>query len=467
MNRRTLEAHLQSLFEGCLDREGMLALQHELRSSPEARDAYSDYLHLHNALQLRAEGIDMLHVVPMDRIVERRHRRSLRDAGLSAAAVLALAALVMALVIARTPPAALTFASSPGTVLAVSHLPEDGKIPKGQVLQPGSRLQLSRGTVELEFASGVRGIVRAPADLTLQREDLLQLANGTAWFEVPAKAIGFQVSTPDLILTDLGTEFGVISEDNFLDEVHVFKGKVELLNLSGLKEKETVVAGHARFAESAGRWKKIPLRRDLFLSGLPDKETRLSLVTVEEFSGNQFAYASDASGSDLLHGLVPKAAGWKLENDASPLELTDGIHGAGFQEVPGDMVQGAWTQVGATLEYDLGAGANGLGYDLTSIRSIADWNSAGFGNQAWTLEVRPVGGSYRILHTANYHPLIEQSLSGGGATKVTLSDESGVLAAGIEAIRFTAGHVANSVDNAFVWRELDVFGHPTVDPGGR
>ena len=50
------------------------------------------------------------------------------------------------------------------------------------------------------------------------------------------------------------------------------------------------------------------------------------------------------------------------------------------------------------------------------------------------------------------------SPSGGGATKVILTDQSGVLAKGIESIKFTASHVAGSVANAFVWREIDVFG---------
>ena len=48
-----------------------------------------------------------------------------------------------------------------------------------------------------------------------------------------------------------------------------------------------------------------------------------------------------------------------------------------------------------------------------------------------------------------------------GATKVILTGKSGVLASGIESIKFTASHVAGSVDNAFVWRELDVFGGPS------
>jgi hypothetical protein len=125
-------------------------------------------------------------------------------------------------------------------------------------------------------------------------------------------------------------------------------------------------------------------------------------------------------------------------------------------------VQGAWTTVGATAEYHLGAGAKGLGYDITTIQSIADWNGAGFGNQAWTVEVKSVGGSYRILHTVNYHPLTSQPLDGGGATKVILTNKSGTLASGIESIKFTASHVAGSVENSFVWRELDVFGAPTI-----
>jgi len=186
------------------------------------------------------------------------------------------------------------------------------------------------------------------------------------------------------------------------------------------------------------------------------------VVSSEDFTTTQLAYKDDASDSDLLHGLTAVTTGWNLSNNADPKELTDGNHGARFDEVPGDPVQGAWTTVGATAEYHLGAGAKGRGYDITSILSIASWNGAGFGNQAWTVEVKPVGGSYRILHTVNHHPLSTQPLDGGGATKVVLADKSGVLASGIESIKFTASHVAGSVDNAFVWRELDVFGTPTI-----
>lgn len=467
MNPRELESHLQDLFEGRLEGEAFENLQEELRNNPDAREAYREYHHLDHALRFRSKGVDLLNVVPMERVNERRQRKTLRRAGMAAVALLVIGATILTLIMVRSPAPTLTFRTSPEAEFYLNHSQSGEETPAGMVLEPGSRLVLKEGTIELQFGSGVRGIIRGPADLTLQREDLLDLQSGTAWFEVPSNAVGFKVTTPDLVLTDLGTEFGIISETNFLDEVHVFSGKVEVLHRSGLKTRELLVAGEARFAGPAGRWEKVPLRRDHFLDELPTTQFEPAVVVSEDLSNTPLAYADDVSASDLLHGLTPATTGWNLANHATPLDLTDGIHGADFNVVPGDPVQGAWTTVGATAEYNLGTGVNGLGHDITSIQSIADWNGAGFGNQAWTVEVKPVGGSYRILHTVNYHPLTSQPLDGGGATKVILSDKGGLLASGIESIKFTASHVAGSVGNAFVWREIDVFGQPTAPEGDR
>jgi len=273
MTRRELDMLLEDLFEGCLEGAAFDRLQGELRASAEAREAYRESLHLHHALMFRSKGVDLLHVVPMEKVAARRLRRTMLHAVMAAAAVLLLGALVMALVIARTPQPSLSFATSPGAALSLSHQLDRDDFPAGQVLEPGSRLVLQRGSVELDFASGVRGIVRAPADLTLLREDLLDLSHGTAWFEVPRKAVGFQVRTPRLVLTDLGTEFGLLSGADFLDEVHVFSGKVEVLNRHGLKLKEVIGAGQARVAGPAGRWHETELRRGAFLTELPTTGT--------------------------------------------------------------------------------------------------------------------------------------------------------------------------------------------------
>ncbi len=183
-----------------------------------------------------------------------------------------------------------------------------------------------------------------------------------------------------------------------------------------------------------------------------------------QWSTTQGAYSGsgNVSNTDLLHGITPSTTGWNNSNNASPLELTDGIHGARYDVVPSDKVQGAWTTVGATATYHLGLGNNGLGFDLTSIVSIADWENVGFGNQVWTIEVRAVGSAnYVELATVIVQPL-SSSLSGSGASKVTLTGETGLLATGVEYIRVTANQTNNGSNaGAFVWRELDVFGSST------
>lgn len=463
MNRRDLDFRLQALFEGNLEKSDLSELERELNDSPEARDAYIDYAHLHNALELRAHGIDLLHVVSMEQANSRQARKFFRTALLVAAAAAVILAAFLGFISAPSP--TLKFVASPGTNLVVSHDISGGKAPKGASMEPGSRLEIRSGTVEVTFASGVRGIIRGPADLTLRSAGLLHLSSGTAWFEVPNKAAGFQVSTAEMVVTDLGTEFGIHSNASFPHEVHVFRGSVEVDNLKGEKHRESLNAGQARVAELSGHWRSIPVDPVPFLKKLPKIEVPVieSQVNItEQASEDQFAYAEDAAVEDLLHGLKPEITGWNLNNNAHPDELTDGLHGTDFDKVPGDKVQGAWTEVGASATYKLGSGPYGHGYDLSSIRSIAAWNSAGFGNQTWMVEVKPVDGEFTKLKEVSFLPFQAEPLDGGGATKVTLTGKSGWLALGVEAIRITTGRVPNSVNGAFVWRELDVLGVPST-----
>jgi hypothetical protein len=171
----------------------------------------------------------------------------------------------------------------------------------------------------------------------------------------------------------------------------------------------------------------------------------------------EIAYLNDANPADLLEGLTPTTTGWNTNNGAHPSKLTDGSGGLSFDDA-GNTVDGAWTTVGATAVYQLGAGANGTGYDIFSLQSIASWTNVAFGNQAWTLEVKPMNGSYTTLTTVNYQPLTTV-----GSTKVVMSGSSGALASGIEAIRITANQVNGGGNaGAFVWRELDVFGQASA-----
>ena len=323
MNRRELEMQLQDLFEGRLMGDDLEDLQHELRTNPEAKDAYCDYAHLHNAMQLRNEGVDSLNVIPMDRAIQRDRRRSFRTAMLASVAALAIVGVVMSLFIARTPRPTLRFSTSPGTDLTISHQLTGEGAPEGQVLEPGSRIEVSRGTVELEFASGVRGIVQAPASMTLRREDLLELDKGTAWFEVPPSAVGFKVSTPDIVVTDLGTEFGIRSRPKAPDEVHVFSGKVEILHRKGVKKQLLAVTGQAHVAGPAGRWQETALRRDYFLSELPKTEPKPSVIFEDSFENPNITGLTNTKPSGWSHDL-PAAGCGLSDNDSGKLNTPFG-----------------------------------------------------------------------------------------------------------------------------------------------
>mgnify|MGYP000061047755 FL=1 len=323
MNRRELEMHLQELFEGRLMGDDLEELQHELRTNPEAKDAYCDYAHLHNAMQLRNEGVDSLNVIPMDQAIQRDRRRSFRTAMLASVAALIIVGVVMALFTARTPPPTLRFATSPGTELSISHQLTGEGAPEGQVLEPGSRIELSRGTVELEFASGVRGIIQGPAAMTLRREDLLELDKGTAWFEVPPEAIGFKLSTPEMVVTDLGTEFGIRSRPNAPDEVHVFSGKVEILNRKGVKKQLESTTGQAHMTGLVGRWQEIPLRRDYFLSELPKTQPKPLVIFEDSFEDPAITGLTNIMPSGWSHDLPAGGIGLN-DNDSGKLNTPFG-----------------------------------------------------------------------------------------------------------------------------------------------
>ncbi|MES2658733.1 MAG: hypothetical protein V4689_08945 [Verrucomicrobiota bacterium] len=455
MNRRELESQLQDLFDGSLLQGESSDLQQKLRTDPEARERYMDYLFLDHAMRFRSKGADTLGMAPR-RAKPPGTSRSPAKWMMAAAAVVVFAGGIAIWKSQRS--SFLQFSTSPGTNVSLSdEFTSKEQSFSGSTMKPGSRLEIGEGTIEVHLDSGVRGIVRGPASIVLFRRDVLELKKGTAWFDLENTKIDFKVRTPDLIIAGKGGEFGLVCDSSFPSEIHVLKGTVQATNRHGRKEEKSLAAGQARVAGDDGEWQDIPVRQNRFLTSLPAVERGTNLVIHKEFNPNPSAYAEEVRGDDLLAGIIPEVSGWKTENQASPSELTDGIHGSRFMQNPRDWVYGAWTTVGATAEYTLGKGANGTGYDINVVRSIADWENVGFGNQAWTLEIKPVGGDWISVASVAYEPL-KPELTKCGATKVTLEGKDGTVARGVEALKITAGRITGSVEHVFVWRELDVFG---------
>jgi hypothetical protein len=271
MTRRDLESRVQDLVDGKLAPDERAALLAEIGRDPALLEIYWGYVVLDCAFArlsrsgafLRAEQ-----AVITETDLRGRRKRHFRWSLAAAAAVLALIAVPLHLMFARNAPPTVTLRLSPGSVLDVSHAMAKMESP-ADTLMPGSRAKLDQGTFELTFASGVRAIVRGPADLTLHDRGNLFMQTGTAWFHVPAECAGFKVQTPGMTVTDLGTEFGMRTRPDSLDEVHVFRGKVEARASYGVRAAATLTANMARAAGVVGHLSEIPPDPAHFLTTLP------------------------------------------------------------------------------------------------------------------------------------------------------------------------------------------------------
>ena len=273
MNQQLLTKLIEQWFDNTISDNDLACLKAELLANKEALAHYVDLTEIHSLLsQTEAAAQPQANVVPMERIVRRQRRKTVRIATFAAAALVMIGVMVMTVLIVPEKQHGLTFDISPSTQFILTHSSIGEDAPTGMTMLEGSQLVLSQGTVELTFGTGVKSIVMAPADMTLHEDNKLYLNQGTAWFQVPEGAEGFQVTTQNLDIVDLGTEFGVITnpDEDGQDEVHVFKGKVEVTSLRYSDETITLTADQARSYDPVGSLEEIQCTPEAFLASLPD-----------------------------------------------------------------------------------------------------------------------------------------------------------------------------------------------------
>ncbi len=133
-------------------------------------------------------------------------------------------------------------------------------------------------------------------------------------------------------------------------------------------------------------------------------------------------------------------------------------------------------QFPAVATYDLDTSINALGYDITSVESFMGWweNMLHQANQTYTVEVSTVGNAgYTLLTTVDYTPFDANTYGsntepyGYHYSHVEIADNTGILASGVDSIRFTFSAPEYGVISGApgtVIRELDVYGAPTAVP---
>ncbi|MGJ8724257.1 MAG: LamG-like jellyroll fold domain-containing protein [Roseibacillus sp.] len=255
-----LEELASAYFSGTLKEGEIEELKELLHSDDKLLKRFCDEADFEQTLREVSVSVPLASMGPVA-------HRSKRSWMLAAAALLMLSfglALFFHLSPSRQPILA-EMTVSPHGLIAVSG-PAEGSRKAGQ-LEKGATLRVVQGTVEIQFFEGVRCLIEAPAELSLEKKGLVHLKGGRARFDVEKQARGFQVISGDLELTDLGTSFGV-DATNLTPEVHVLSGLVIGQGRSGNREETRVEGGQAMVLAEEGLMTPIPIDQERFPSSL-------------------------------------------------------------------------------------------------------------------------------------------------------------------------------------------------------
>lgn len=208
--------------------------------------------------------------------------------------------------------------------------------------QNRDRLVFPVGLVELDLAGRGSMLVEGPADLRFTSADSAELHRGRIVMRATKKGIGYSLNTPRGRVVDLGTEFGVLVQDNDEVEAHVIDGEIEVLSgQSGrvkLKRDEALSMGSSGARTMHADFGK-------FYTSMPPVST----------SANYVLWDFD---DDSTEGALPARTGGDLSPDGTEMVLKSMHEGAIPARVEGVR--------GAALHFD-GEGA----YAETAYRGVS------------------------------------------------------------------------------------------------
>ncbi|MBK1882258.1 FecR domain-containing protein [Luteolibacter pohnpeiensis] len=338
MNQDQFESLAQRAVEGTCKEAELKQLEAAMLESEAYRRIYLDSFLIHEMLMMEAPSLADLDEVELPETnvrLAKEHRHRKVTIGLMAAAVVLIAGLIF--YFARPPVDPPTLAITPAPGSSFTTLDGSGNATSSTNLDSGSRVDLSEGTLELRFSSGVTGFVRGPAQFTVHHPMEVLLDEGSARFQVPEDAHGFKVITPELVAIDLGTEFGIVQRPGRNPQLHVFKGRVKIASKEGAGNSEILSAGNAVMATNSGNLEKIQITPDQFYQQLPSDLPFIHLSFDEgpggalKVDGSHPAAASTVAllypgGPGLVDGPIGKAA--RFNGKATPVMTNwEGVEG--------------------------------------------------------------------------------------------------------------------------------------------
>ncbi|MEI6714842.1 MAG: LamG-like jellyroll fold domain-containing protein [Verrucomicrobiota bacterium] len=318
---------IQEYRDGTASAETTSNLERALQQDPEFRLRFLEYLNVDTAIAAQAAFEGKSEPSPVVSFTPERRRLGQMPWLAMAAGMTLMGLLGWGVQAIRIPFATVT--SSVGASLS-----------QGTAVR-GRNLLLDAGAVEFLTPKGARVVVEAPAEVRFESSESLRVTRGKVAADVPPRAKGFTVVTPDGTAVDLGTRFGVDVPASGNSEIHVFQGEV-IAQAKGDPLKQSLRTGEA-FQMNNGKGTSRELRSSAFIQ--PDEMPQLSAG----LSSGQIARAQTSLAA--------------FRKDPALITLFD-------FKIPGQfsgvfrMVQGRWpgshapefTQPGDHIKVDVGGG---------------------------------------------------------------------------------------------------------------
>jgi hypothetical protein len=218
-----IESLIDAVIDGRCDEAGLRRLAELVRDDPAARRAYLAQMRMHALLDWRHGRVG----TAADRgRPGRRPQQGFvgRYWGIAAILLISVGLILLASLSARrVGPGVATLIEARDIVWAQGQPP----IPVHSRVEPGA-IRCASGTLRLAFDSGALVTLEGPADLGILSGMRLRALRGRITARMKGDTKGFTVETPNTLVVDQGTEFGVEVEASGRTGVVVFEGLVDL-----------------------------------------------------------------------------------------------------------------------------------------------------------------------------------------------------------------------------------------------
>ncbi|MCM8529275.1 MAG: FecR family protein, partial [Lentisphaeraceae bacterium] len=229
MNKEEFQLLLNSYCNGDISAEQFSKLEKAMLEDESLREEYLSFMNLDSALRSEAEKFETEEAGR-----EKTASPFIKIAVALAAAIVILLCLNLSYLLKNSQQiqadASTLEPLQRGIAIVTKSIDvEDASVnlSEGSTIEQG-KVEFGKGFIQLEMFSGVTLIVEGPAKIDLKDTMNLTCSLGKIRAKVPEQAHGFQISTKDAKVVDLGTEFGVNISDSGQSKLYVYEGEVEL-----------------------------------------------------------------------------------------------------------------------------------------------------------------------------------------------------------------------------------------------